>query len=341
MAVSGFDFTWTILEKSPPDKSNSGIVVRRVSPDIPHEIFLGVEKPSNKRMLLFRIEKKNISEFQKLPLFKGFDILKVYIAEDPEEFPTYGLILKDPIFRDIFTTLSEDIVNFVFTDQSEKEFLQKIKSRLESWQHFLDEYGPSGMSNEAQRGLFGELRFLRDFLIPLAGPETAINSWKGPFKSYHDFQISGIGIEAKTSIGKQHQKITINSEQQLDASGLQDLFLYHLSLREIQDGGLALPSIVEEIRDILKTLGKPVSEFETALFKAGYLDIHRDKYLVQGYIDRAVNIFEIRDNFPRIIEKDLKNGVGDVQYTIDVSACTPFRESEENLKEKLGRVLND
>jgi hypothetical protein len=341
LPINNFASVWKILLESEHEGVVPGVIVRRLSPDIPHDIFLGVEKPSNRRILLFRVRLNFALEIQNLPSFRGFDISEVRIPEDKGKFRNFGLILKDPVFEDLFTTLTEDIVNFSIAEVNEKQFFEKIRNRLESWQHFLDEFGPLGMSDEAQRGLYGELRFLRDFLIPLAGPKRAINSWKGPFKSYHDFQISGVGIEVKTSIGKQHQKITISSEQQLDASGLQDLFLYHLSLREIQDGGFTLPLIVDEIRHTLKIQNGPMSEFETALFMAGYLDSHRERYQIHGYIDRAVNIFQIKDNFPRIIENDLKNGIGDVQYTIDVSACAPFRESEKKFREKLGGILNE
>ena len=341
MQADDFNSIWKILEESPVEKPDMGIVVRRLSPDIPHDIFLGVEKPANKRMLIFRTQKKYAAEFQTLPSFKGFDISKILFPEDHEQFQTYGLILKDSVFKDIFTTLALDIVNYASSEKNEQIFLQKIRLRLESWQHFLDQYGLQGLSAEAQRGLYGELRFLRDFLIPIAGPLKAIESWKGPFRSYQDFQISGIAIEVKTSIAKQHQKIKITSEQQLDISGLKALYLFHLSIRDINDGGITLPFIIDELRQIIYSQCGPVSEFENHLFRAGYLEDHREKYMNIGYVDRSVNIFQVRDNFPRIIEKDLKNGVGDVSYTIDVSACTSFRENEEKFRSELGRIFND
>jgi hypothetical protein len=322
LQADDFNPIWKILEESQVDKPELGIVVRRLSPDIPHDIFLGVEKPTNKRMLIFRTQKKYAAEFQNLPSFKGFDISKVHFPEDREQFQTYGLILKDSVFKDIFTTLAQDIVDYAGSEKNEQIFLQKIRLRLESWQHFLDQYGPQGLSPEAQRGLYGE-------------------SWKGPFRSYQDFQISGIAIEVKTSIAKQHQKIKITSEQQLDISGLKALYLFHLSIRDINDGGITLPFIIDELRQIIYSQCGPVSEFENHLFRAGYLEDHREKYMNRGYVDRSVNIFLVCDNFPRIIEKDLKNGVGDVSYTIDVSACTSFRENEEKFLSELGRIFND
>jgi hypothetical protein len=340
LPVESFDTIWNILEASHTEGCEPGIVVRRLSPDIPHDIFLGVEKPGNKRMLLLRMNKKSAQEFQHLPSFKGFDVSGIQIPEDQEQFRTFGLVLKDPLFKDIFTTLTEDIVNYACPEKSGEVFLRKIKSRLELWQHFLDQYGDQGLNAESQRGLYGELRFLRDFLIPLAGPARACDAWKGPFRSHQDFQFSGIAVEVKTSIAKQHQKITITSEQQLDSSGLEDLYIFHLSIREINDGGVTLPLIIDELLNLILLQGGPVAEFENHLFRAGYLDKHREKYLRTGYVDRSVNIFHVRDDFPRIIEKELRNGVGDVQYTIDVSACIPFRDDEEKFRSVLGRIFN-
>ena len=51
--------------------------------------------------------------------------------------------------------------------------------------------------------------------------------------------------------------------------------------------------------------------------------------------------FWLKMSFPGIIENDLRNGVGDVHYTIDLSSCIPFRVSEADFLSGLGRDLCD
>jgi hypothetical protein len=341
LIVTDFDSIWKILEESSRDTSNPGILIRRISPDIPHDIFLGIEKPADRRMLLIRLKKQNVSEFRKLPVFKGFEITEVNIPDDQEKYVTLGLILNDPVFQDIFSTLCSDIFQTALGEPTQIALVRSIRNRLEMWKQFLDIYGFQGLSAEYQRGLYGELRFLRDVLIPLAGIEKAVNSWKGPFRLNPDFQISGIGIEVKTSIAKQHQKIPVASEQQLDDSGLQALYLFHLSIREIDGKGETLPGIINQIRELICSQNGPVNEFEVHLFRAGYLNKHQAKYENRGYVDRESHIFRVIGGFPRIIENDLKNGVGDVQYTIDLSACISFRLNEEEFQSELRRCLID
>jgi len=340
LTAEEFDSIWKILEDSSANECVDGIIIRRVSPDIPHDIFLGFEIPSNRRMFMIRVNKRNLSEFRQLPAFKGFEITTVSIPEEQNQYVTLGFILSDPVFRDIFSTLCEDIFETAIIEKTQEIMINSVKNRLLMWKQFLESFGIQGLSSEYQRGLFGELRFLRDMLMPAAGIEKAIHAWKGPSKSNQDFQISGIGIEVKTSIAKQHQKIPIASEQQLDDSGLKALYIYHLSIREINEQGETLPGIINHIRELIFSQNGPIHEFETQLFKAGYLDKHREKYEKKGYVDRDNHFFRVNDRFPRIIEDDLKSGVGDVHYTLDVSACMPFSVHREEFFSDLKRSAN-
>ena len=341
MTTEEFDSVWKILEDSSAKEYEDGIIIRRISPDISHDIFLGYEKPANRRMFLIRIKKQNYTEFRQLPQFRGFDISPVNFQDDKPESVIVGFVLNDPAFGDIFSTLCEDIYHTADKEKNQKQMIRGVIDRLLMWHQFLDIFGSQGLSPEYQRGLYGELRFLRDILLPRIGIEKAIRAWKGPSKGNQDFQLSGIGIEVKTSIAKQHQKIPIASEQQLDDKGLKALYIYHLSLREVNDGGETLPEIIDQIRNQIDLHKGPIHEFEIQLFNAGYIDKHRTKYENRGYIDRDIHIFLVKSQFPKITENDLKNGVGDVHYTIDLSSCIPFGVSETDFLSGFGRDICD
>jgi hypothetical protein len=335
-----FDSVWKILEESKVEEAEPGILIRRITPDFDHDFFLACEKPRNRRMFLLRVNKQNSSKFRQLPAFKSFEIAVVSVPEDLDKFVTFGFILSDPIFSDFFSTLCTDIYLTADGEKNQIKMIASIKNRLLMWKQFLDIYGFQGLSSEYQRGLYGELRFIHDVLIPLVGPENAISSWRGPSRGNQDFQFAGIGIEIKTSIAKLHQKIPIASEQQLDDSGLKALFLYHLSIKEINEDGETLPGIIDKIREIICSQSGPLQEFEIQLFKAGYLDNNRPMYEKRGYSDRGIHIFRVNDKFPRIIESDLKNGIGDVHYSINLSACIPFVISREEFTLYLEKILH-
>jgi hypothetical protein len=96
----------------------------------------------------------------------------------------------------------------------------------------------------------------------------------------------------------------------------------------MNDAGETLPAIIDQIRNQIEIKNGPVNEFEVQLFAAGYIDKHRIKYENRGYTDRDIHIFLVKNQFPCIVERDLKNGVGDVHYTIDLSSCVSFEVNE-------------
>lgn len=341
MTVECLDEIWKVLEEKAADKSKLGILTRRIFPSSPYNIYLGFEKPSDRRMVQVKISKENVFNIHSFPKSRGVELRQSVFPEDKGHSITIELILTESQYQDIFTILSEDIVNRCIHEKSEKEMLNSFISRLETWQQFLEQYGTEGLSTVAQRGLYGELRFLRDFLIPLIGAEKAVSAWIGPYKAQQDFQTSGIAIEVKTGAEKLHQKIQIASEQQLDNLGLDALYLYYISLRELHNGGETLPIIIDEIRKICSSYTEITSTFEDLLFHAGYLEDHRNRYEERGYADRSSHIFLVSEGFPRITENELISGVGDVQYSINLSSCMPFIVNDEEFRLSIKRDFNE
>ncbi len=341
LTYESFDEKWKVLEEKTDNKSKVGILTRRILPSSSYDIYLGFEKPSNRRMVLVKISKEKVFNIYSFPKSRGVELRQTVFLEDGGHSVTIELILTENQYQDIFTILSEDIVNRCAREKSEEEMLHSFISRLEQWQQFLEQYGLEGLSTVAQRGLYGELRFLRDFLIPLIGAEKAVSAWIGPHKAQQDFQTSGIAIEVKTGAEKLHQNIHISSEQQLDDSGLDALYLYYLSLKELHDSGETLPIIIDEIREICGSYPGITSNFNELLFHAGYLEDHHNKYVDRGYADRSLHIFLISDEFPRITESELVSGVGDVRYSITLSSCIPFSLSEDEFRLSIKRDFNE
>lgn len=329
LAAEDFDHIWADLELHAGDAVRGGILTLRVLPESVFDFLLGVQVPENIRMFMIRIGRENVINQFSLPRSKGFEVQQSVLPEDRGHHATIQLILNDRRYQDIFSRLTEDIASICSRESSEKAMIQAFLMRLAMWQQFLDRYGAEGLSPAAQRGLYGELRFLHDYLIPAVGSALAVPAWTGPNRAQQDFQISGIAIEVKTSAAKQHQKIPVASEQQLDDTGLDALYLYHLSLREVHDGGETLSMVVDKIREEMSGDSVASILFEDLLIRAGYLDEHRERYDETGYTDRIGQVFHVRDGFPRITEPSLVNGVGDVQYSVSLSTCIPFVMDDE------------
>jgi len=335
LAAEGLDQIWADLELQAAGSAKMGFLTLRILPDSHHNIFLGVRVPENLRVILVRIRKENVINPWALPRFKGLEVRQDVLPEDTGGTVTVQLTLKDTLYRDIFSQLTQDVITSCFSESTESAMLRALLSRLKMWQQFLDNYGMEGLSTSAQTGLFGELSFLYHYLMSDIGAPHAISAWTGPHRKQQDFQMSGIAIEVKASTAKQHQKVTIASEQQLDDTGLSALYLYHLSLRDLHEGGETLPELIDNIRTDLSDYPESLGEFNNLLFMAGYLDEHRGKYEDVGYSLRNEQIFQVREGFPRITEQDLANGVGDVHYSVSLSACVPFILNEEDFRMKL------
>jgi len=329
---------WNSMEKDSICDTESFILKRRLNPDSPFDLFLALEKPGNRRMLLLSTSLSNVPDTSSFPQSKGFKIQVVSIPEDTDNHINLELLLTDSRYSDIFSILVNDIIDHIDEEIDEVLMIKSFIERLIKWQQFLERYGDEGLGEKAQRGLYGELWFLKKYMIPLLGISEGIDSWKGPSGSAQDFQYSNCAVEVKTTVSKQHQTISISNEHQLDDQGLYKLFLQYISLIESKSNGETLSTIVEDIRKLISS--NPVSsrKMDELLIKAGYLKIHADRYNRKSYMIRSSNIFEIQEGFPRIIGSDLRNGVGDVHYSISVAECMHYAIDESEFMSFLREI---
>lgn len=75
--------------------------------------------------------------------------------------------------------------------------------------------------------------------------------------------------------------------------------------------------------------------FQLKLLEAGFFNTHRLLYTETGYSIRQENIYKITEDFPKITEAQIPSGVGDVRYSIVVSANDDWILSENELFENI------
>ncbi len=286
--------------------------------------LIAIELPSNTRLLMLRVKHSSVGKGTVFPKSSSFEVRRVALPNDSEAYVTLQLILTNPRYSDIFTTLVQDIVDHLVPLADETNAVAEFITRLRRWQTFLEKHNPEGLSQTEQQGLYGELWFLRQVVIPQLGSRKGVQCWTGPRGTQQDFQFQSCAVEVKTTVAKQHQKLAIASERQLDDTGTGTLILLHLSLDARLGRGESLPDVVNSIRILVENDPIAKDELEILLFEIGYLDIHIPRYEETGYTQREVNYFKVEGDFPRIVEADLRNGVGDVRYTISVAECKRF-----------------
>ena len=94
--------------------------------------------------------------------------------------------------------------------------------------------------------------------------------------------------------------------------------------------------MVKSISEIIGSDAASTSLFEDKLFEAAYLTGHESSYAGTGYAKRNVDVFKIAEGFPRIIERDVPDGVGDISYSILVAECKHFEAKMRDLRKEVG-----
>ena len=297
----------------------SGWLIRLSQPAAACPLFVGLELASRRRAVLLRLPSASVPARSHWPRCKGLEPLAVSIGGSAH----FGVALKEVRFADVFTALTEDLVRRVTVAGDSAAQARAFLGQLARWQKFLSATF-EGLSEEAQRGLWGELYFLREHLLPKIGV-AVVHCWKGGERAHQDFQFESSAVEVKTTLAKQPQVVRITSERQLDDSAWDVLFLNVIALDVRDGGGETLPTMIASLRSKFASDAVALEQFEDELLAIGYHDSHAARYADHGYTVRAVGFFRVGPKFPNLVEADMPAGVGDANYALSVAACEPFR----------------
>lgn len=323
---------WLGLESD--TSSHSGLLYKRYSAEILPDIFIALKAPEKLRCIAFRISA--VFPFDETQWNRLKDIKIETLTDEKDKSKKFLLILLlNKQHKDIFSTLCEDLIFGVSEVSTELTLVEKLLERLAKWQSLFEKVGKQGLSDESQRGLYGEIYFLRFLLNNITDKNYCLKSWLGPEKSIQDFQYSNWAVEVKTTHGNNHQKIHITSERQLDDSIIEKIFLFHLSLDVRVGNGESLNILIDEVSELLNENTMASNLFKLKLLESGYYDIHKPQYDERGYTIRQENLYRVSGNFPRIMENQIPIGVGDVRYSIVLSESEEWRINHETLLEEI------
>lgn len=321
--MTDYDKVWTEMAEL-AQATGTGQFRRRIAPESKYNIFIGLEKPSDHRLLLFSISTVGQNKLSSSTSTRAVTLLVHSYQEN--RTADISLLLIDNEFRQIFSVLVEDLVEVITRSNTESQAITSFFSRWQQWQRFLERIGVDGLGREEQIGLYGELWLLRSHLLPTLG-NRAIDAWVGPQGAPRDFRLGTWAIEVKSTTILSPQAIIIANEFQLDAQGFAFLFLYWLALDAITGGSDTLPVLIDTIRASLA--GDSQRQFEELLLEAGYLEVHRHLYEQTSYTIRNAKFFSVEEGFPRIVPDGLPAGVKQVQYSILLQSCQPYITSTD------------
>src|SRR5690606_15000159 len=143
----------------------------------------------------------------------------------------YTIILLEKELTDIFTMFIEDIIEKLNTVSESQQALTLINQRVNYWKKLFSRATGELLSAEKQRGLFGELFFLRLLLQNTTSGEEAMQSGRGAESANQDFARSGQAVALKTSAAN-NPSVHRSHAQPLDFTAWDHLFLGLISVTE-------------------------------------------------------------------------------------------------------------
>jgi hypothetical protein len=312
----------------------SGVVLKRFSPDIMPACFVAMRMPEKVKSIAFRLSKGNV-DVSALNDLK--DITTEILRDETQPDKMLLLIsLADNSLSSIFAVLCEDLFNYISSIKEDKELVKSLQNRFLKWKELFELAKSPGLSPEKQIGLFGELFLLKELIEATGRIEECLNIWVGPDTGIRDFEKNNTAIEVKTTQTHNHQRIRISSERQLDTSLLENLFLFHLSLEKRNGNENTLNKIVSALFSVIGDNMLLNNMLNRKLISVGYFKHQESYYENISYMIRGKDFYTVTENFPRIEEKDLMKGVGDVKYSIILTAETEtFKASMSNVISKL------
>lgn len=290
---------------------------RRVDSNIEHNLFW-ITDISGKYGLYI----KSASEFASTELdikLRGIALVKRNFENAGELF----LILKKNEDWELFLVLCRDIISTCSVSLVNEKMINAVENRLRRWQVFLMQNNDISISYEKQMGLFAELQFLKNILIPAYGSLASLTAWNGPEADKQDFSLPKIAVEVKSFRSSNGLVVTISSAHQL-LSNNKPIYLIAYGLTEDLNGS-SIQDVIEELTtDFESESMQALQQFEKSIIDFGYMPgvnyDHMYKFRVDGY-----TAYLVEDDFPRIVPMNIATEIVAVNYSIDLAHCNRFQ----------------
>ncbi|MED5018462.1 PD-(D/E)XK motif protein [Paenibacillus chibensis] len=298
-------------------------------------IFAGVDTASMTRQLYIDLgfDSWETDQLKALPKWRGISIQIEYYEKLALLRGHYFLVLKQEVEHgtEIFEVILQNVVDHLLLKEQDESIFSVIYKVLDRWRVFFQKGGYRKLTEEQQRGLFGELWYIKDWLNRFPNsPPLIIEQWEGPTSGRIDFKHSKRGVEIKTAINKLNKTIKISNENQLRlTNAVTSIHLYVCFIEPSKSHGISLHSLVSEIRKkIAGRSDRILLKFNDLLED---LRFKEDDYTEDYYFVDKVEVYEATVNFPRILQEDLPKGISHVSYSIDLAHCTDFQREVDKV----------
>jgi hypothetical protein len=306
---------WSGLSENPV---TSGFRSLRITADCICELYLGLSKegtrclilalPVNKQLDFKGIQKENLS----IEYFREQNLIVLQLTDN--DFTD--------LFDDLILSLYHGIKNISQVDEYSNHFIEAFYR----WGEFFEDRKSDLLSEEAIKGIIGELLILKLLITSPESPEinSLLNAWTGPYDKANDFEMENKNLEVKTK-SPSGVDVKISSEFQLEVPPGKGLELFVVSLLSDFNNGI-------HIRDLILEIKKLVQEFSgdnTVLWKALSQKNITSKNVSQydRYRFKPVNWIAyncINENFPKLNRSNIPQEISVLNYNLRTNLLSAF-----------------
>ena len=235
-----------------------------------------------------------------------------------------AFILLSKEMEEVYITMCGDIIRFSSTEDSSSKALLKVIGRYKQWIKLLEHQRSALLGASAQKGLMGELYYLKKRLERGMSVEEAINGWVGPEGADQDFQYSDGWHEIKAT-GVSSTEVAISSIEQLDNDESGELIIVRIDkCSEEKNGGITLRSMIQSIIPMLDNNYSALESYNMKLTQVGYMDL--PEYDRQCYFIAGMEVYSVANGFPRLRRADLPTEVTQCNYSLSIASIAEWEK---------------
>lgn len=227
------------------------------------------------------------------------------------------LTLQDPKLIYTFAELCLSFADRIRDASSAEVALKQVYTSIDQWKRLL-QASSSLISWTTITGVFAELvAALSIAKITHNSIDVVLQHWTGPRSAPQDFTFPEMGkaweVKAVHSTTKQ---IAISSPTQLDTSSYA-IGLVTVDVQEVIDAHERAMNIAD-VMDIIRGYSRSILDVSLILNALQHFGInpYSDDVRKAYYLIGAVRMYEVRDDFPRIVESMVPHGVVNLKYSI-------------------------
>ena len=287
-------------------------------------IQLNVSHPLEWHVGYFSPDAKSIVVVSDDPVSKIDSSKSIQASCSPRKDGRYAtsLTLTSREQEDVFVTMCGDMIGYSSTETDSKQALARVLRRYNAWLKLLQHKSSALLSMSAQKGLIGELLYLKEKLENGYSSNDALAGWVGPDGADQDFVYEDGWHEIKAT-GVSSSEVTISSVEQMDCEQFGELIVMRVDkCAPAHAGAFTLRELVHQILNLISSSTGEADEFILKLGSIGYIDM--PEYDQQNFVFSSKQIYKVEESFPRIKRRDIPSEVVNLSYTLSIPGLSAW-----------------